>query len=130
MKVLIVEDVDFMAKIAQKILDKSNIKSDIALLPSDAQRMVAMNQYDAILMDFGLPEMTGLELTKSLRDSGYSQPIIGLTANPDEYQLEDMKTCGLNACLTKPLKESDMPLLSIDASLGWFDNAREDEDHV
>ena len=128
MNVLIVEDVEFMAKMAQKALDKSNIKSDIALLPSEAQQMAAINQYDAILIDFGLPEMTGLELTGILRDSGYSGPIIGLTANPDQYQIEDMKACGLNACLSKPLREDNIALLSIDASLGWVSYSRDDED--
>lgn len=128
MKVLIVEDVDYMAKIAKKILSQSNIESDIAFLPSEAEKMVAANEYDAILMDFGMPEMTGLELTKVLREQGYRQPIIGLTANPDGYKIEDMKACGLNACLGKPLSLNDMPLLSIDASLGWADNGRESGD--
>ena len=126
MKVLIVEDVDFIANIAKKILTSAEVESDIALTPSDAKKRVETTEYDAILMDFGLPEMTGLELTKVLREKGYSRPIVGLTANPDEYQVEDMKASGLNACLGKPLTTDDIKLLSIDPSLGWVDNGRGD----
>lgn len=128
MKVLIVEDVKSMAKVAEKILKLSDVESDIAYVPSEAIDMVVTNEYDAILMDFGLPEMTGLELTKVLREQGYSRPIIGLTANPDEYKLEDMQACGLNACLEKPLRVDDSHLLSLDASLGWVDNGRNETD--
>ena len=128
MKVLIVEDVEYIAKIAQKILNGSGIQSDIALIPKEAEDLVSSTIYDAILMDFGLPDMTGLELTKVLREQGFVKPIIGLTANPGEYDIDDMKAAGLNTCLGKPLKPNDLPLLSMDASLGWVNNGRYRED--
>ena len=128
MRVLVVEDVEFMAKMAQKLLSMANIESDVAMLPQAAKDLVNSNEYDGILMDFGLPDMSGLDLTRLLRESGFDKPIIGLTANPDEYTLEDMQAAGLNACLSKPLTLDDVALLSIDASLGWVDNGRGDDE--
>lgn len=126
MRVLIVEDVPFMANAAKCVLAQGNIESDIAPEPNAAQSLVDTNAYDAILMDFGLPVMTGLELTRVLREKGFDKPIIGLTANADKYSVEDMKKAGLNSCVGKPLTTDDFHLLFMESNQGWIENGKEE----
>ncbi len=66
--------------------------------------------YDAILMDMRMPEMGGLEATRAIRamaperpDSG-SIPIVALTANAFDEDVQRSMQAGLNAHLSKPVE--------------------------
>ncbi len=64
--------------------------------------------YDAILMDMRMPEMDGLEATRTIRASGRADaksiPIIALTANAFDEDVQRSLQAGLNAHLSKPVK--------------------------
>jgi len=64
--------------------------------------------YDAVLMDMRMPEMDGLEATRRIRTSGRedaeSIPIIALTANAFDEDVERSIQAGLNAHLSKPVE--------------------------
>ena len=121
MKILIVEDVKAMAMAAKAIVSLAKHEVDIAATPTEAKKAVSNNSYDAIFMDFGLPEMDGLKLTSILRSEGYMGLIIGLTANSELFTLEQMKAAGLNACLEKPLSPIKLSLLEKDPNSMYFD---------
>ena len=64
--------------------------------------------YDAILMDMRMPEMDGLEATRAIRaldrpDAG-TIPIIALTANAFDEDVQRSMQAGLNAHLSKPVE--------------------------
>jgi CheY-like chemotaxis protein len=64
--------------------------------------------YDAILMDMRMPEMDGLEATRAIRmmerEDAKSIPIIALTANAFDEDVQRSLQAGLNAHLTKPVQ--------------------------
>ena len=64
--------------------------------------------YDAILMDMRMPEMDGLEATKKIRDMNRKDakaiPIIALTANAFDEDVQRSMQAGLNAHLSKPVE--------------------------
>ncbi|MBR6274416.1 MAG: response regulator, partial [Lachnospiraceae bacterium] len=64
--------------------------------------------YDAILMDMRMPEMDGLEATRRIRslkrDDAKSVPIIALTANAFDEDVQRSLQAGLNAHLSKPVQ--------------------------
>ena len=64
--------------------------------------------YDAILMDMRMPEMDGLEATRTIRASGHEDaktiPIIALTANAFDEDVQRSLQAGLNAHLSKPVE--------------------------
>ena len=64
--------------------------------------------YDAILMDMRMPEMDGLEATKKIRDLDRSDakeiPIIALTANAFDEDVQRSLQVGMNAHLSKPVE--------------------------
>ena len=63
--------------------------------------------YDAVLMDIRMPEMDGLQATAAIRRGGKEDaktiPIIAMTANAFEEDVEKSKAAGMNAHLAKPI---------------------------
>ena len=64
--------------------------------------------YDAVLMDMRMPEMDGLEATRTIRASGQADaktiPVIALTANAFDEDVQRSMQAGLNAHLSKPVE--------------------------
>ena len=64
--------------------------------------------YDAILMDMRMPEMDGLEATRIIRamdrEDARQIPIIALTANAFDEDVQRSLQAGLNAHLSKPVE--------------------------
>jgi CheY-like chemotaxis protein len=66
------------------------------------------NYYDAILMDVRMPEMDGLEATRVIRsmerEDAKRIPIIALTANAFDEDVQNSLQAGMNAHLSKPVE--------------------------
>lgn len=63
--------------------------------------------FDAILIDFGIPGMNGLELAAKIRESGIAAPIAMVTANIQKPVRDKAKSLGA-AFIEKPLKAEDL----------------------
>ena len=74
--------------------------------------------YDLVLMDNQMPNMTGAEACKAMREMGFTGIIIGLTGNAFEQDIADYIAQGANAVLKKPLVLADLfeTLRQIDAT--------------
>lgn len=108
--ILLVEDNDLNAEIAQTLLEDKGIKVTWAKDGLEAIMMVkenAMDCFDCILMDIQMPRMNGFEACKvirSLPNNRNKLPIIALTANAFE---EDRKACldaGMSDHVSKPIE--------------------------
>ncbi|HSL85993.1 MAG TPA: response regulator, partial [Bacteroidales bacterium] len=62
MNVLIVEDEKSLAREIAAFLKSENFLCDIAFTGMDASEKIAVNLYDFVLLDLGLPDYNGLEL--------------------------------------------------------------------
>ncbi len=93
MRLLIVEDEKELAKPLKEGLEYQKYAVDLAHDGETGERLARENKYDVIVMDIMLPVKDGISITKSLRDSGMSTPIIILTAKGTV----DDKTTGLDA---------------------------------
>ena len=109
--ILIAEDMDVNAEILQMVLSMRDIRSERAENGKVAVEMFASKPdgyYDAILMDMRMPEMNGLEATKAIREmeriDSKTIPIIALTANAFDEDVELSVRAGLNAHLSKPVE--------------------------
>lgn len=109
--ILLAEDVAVNAKIAMMLLKKREIEVDHAENGKLAVELFESHPdgyYDAILMDMRMPEMDGLEATRAIRaleraDAGII-PIIALTANAFDEDVQRSLQSGLNAHLSKPIE--------------------------
>jgi CheY-like chemotaxis protein len=68
-----------------------------------AQRNGELKYYDAILMDFVMPEMDGPTATKLIREQGFIKPIYGITGNALQSDIDHFIQCGADRVFTKPL---------------------------
>jgi signal transduction histidine kinase/ActR/RegA family two-component response regulator len=110
-RILVAEDMDINAKILLKILEQKEILADRAKNGQEAVDMFQSSEiyyYDAVLMDMRMPVMDGLEATMAIRALGREDagrvPIVALTANAFEDDVERSLQAGLNAHLSKPLE--------------------------
>src|SRR5690606_24398434 len=81
-----------------------------------ALKMVGNGPYDLILLDLQMPLMDGYELTRTLRRTGYSRPIIAITAHAMTQHRSQALEAGCDALYTKPI---DLPVLR-EAILGYL----------
>ncbi len=111
LRVLVAEDVEVNAEILQMILESRDVRSDVAVNGKEAVELFGSheeNYYAAILMDVRMPEMDGLEATRHIRamtrNDSQTIPIIALTANAFDEDVQRSLQAGLNAHLTKPVQ--------------------------
>ena len=110
MNVLLAEDNDLNAEIAQALLESEDIVVTRAADGSEAVDLYVgrpAGSFDAILMDVMMPGMDGYEATRAIRLSekvdAADIPIIALTANAFAEDAQAAHDAGMNAHLTKPL---------------------------
>ena len=108
--ILLVEDNDLNAEIAQTLLEDKGIKVTWAKDGLEAVMMVkenTMNCFDCILMDIQMPRMNGFEACKvirSLPNNRNKLPIIALTANAFEEDRQDCLEAGMSDHVLKPIE--------------------------
>ncbi len=113
--VLLAEDVQINAEIMVMVLAVRGIDADLAENGRIAVDKFAASEpgyYDAILMDMRMPEMDGLEATRTIRAMARPDakeiPIIALTANAFDEDVQRSLQAGLNAHLSKPVQPESL----------------------
>ena len=110
MKILVVEDNDLNLEIAQFMLEEDKAVVEVArdgLQAVEAFKNSREGELEAILMDIMMPNMDGIEATKTIRSldraDAKSIPIIAMTANAFVEDMRKTKEAGMNEHLTKPV---------------------------
>jgi len=80
MKILLVEDDDLIARDLEQVLASSGYIVDCAANGEEAWFKGDVENYDAVVLDLGLPSMDGLSILKRWRENGRQFPILVLTA--------------------------------------------------
>ena len=109
-KALLVEDNDLNMEIAKFHLEQEDVKVFTAVNGQEAVDMFRESEigyYDIILMDIMMPIMNGLDATRCIRSmdraDALTVPIIAMSANAFEQDVEVSLEAGINAYLVKPL---------------------------
>jgi len=112
-KVLIVEDNPQNMKLLEMLLRAKDYILLKAYDGEEALDMAIREQPDLIVMDMQLPKMSGLEVTKQLRQTlVFSHtPIIALTAYAMRGDKEQFMEAGCNAYLSKPISIRQLPVI-------------------
>jgi DNA-binding response OmpR family regulator len=108
MRILLIEDDQEAARLLAKGLREEGWVVDIAHSGAAGDEMASVNTYDAIILDWMLPDREGVAVCRGLRESGLQTPILVLTARD---AIED-RVIGLNAgaddYLTKPFAFAEL----------------------
>lgn len=107
-KALVVEDNLLAQKIARQLLISSGFDVDATDNGKDAINMVKHYQYALILLDFGLPDICGDNVSRTIRafENEYIKTpchIVLLSASTDKKQEKQSLTAGVNQVFRKPL---------------------------
>jgi CheY-like chemotaxis protein len=102
--VLIVDDVETNLYVAKGLMVPYGLNIDLATSGYEAiDKIKQGSSYDIIFMDHMMPKLDGIETTKIIRDSGYTQPIVALTANALAGQAEVFLKNGFDGFISKPI---------------------------
>jgi len=113
-KVLIVDDVESNLFVAKGLMLPYGLKIETAGNGFEAvEKIKNGNSYDIIFMDHMMPKLNGIDAVKILRDMGYIQPIVALTANAISGQEEVFLSNGFNDFLSKPIDSRELDLILI-----------------
>ena len=110
-RILLAEDMEINAEIISMLLESRDMEVDLAQNGKIAVDKFGAHEpgyYDAVLMDMRMPEMDGLEATRRIRamdrEDARCIPIIALTANAFDEDVQRSLQAGLNAHLSKPVQ--------------------------
>jgi len=103
-KVLIVDDVDTNLYVARGLMSPYGLsietaKSGFEMIEKIKNGII----YDIIFLDHFMPKMDGIEAAKIIREMGYTNPIIALTANAIVGQAEMFAKNGFDGFISKPI---------------------------
>ena len=113
--VLLAEDNRINCEIVKRLLTRRGLTVETAENGQIALNKFMMNAprtYDLILMDVRMPYMDGLKAARRIRASGKSDaktiPIMAMTANAYEEDIQQSMEAGMNAHLVKPVEPSEL----------------------
>lgn len=108
MRILVVEDDPKVAGFIEEGFREEQFDVDVAREGNGGLACARTGKYDLILLDYMLPNRSGLELATELRRGGDQTPILMLTARDDARDIQSALAAGVNAYLTKPFRFDDL----------------------
>jgi two-component system, OmpR family, response regulator len=108
MRALVVEDEVKMAALIRRGLVEEGYAADVARTGEEALWMARATPYDAIVLDVMLPGQNGLEVCRSLRESGVWSPILMLTARDGVEDRVSGLDSGADDYLSKPFSFAEL----------------------
>src|SRR5215210_2105760 len=105
LKVLIVDDSAVMRKIVIRSLKAIGL-TDITEAADGEQALAsfATGQFHLVITDWNMPNKSGLDLTKAIRESGSQVPVIMVTTEAERGRVVDAIQAGITDYLTKPFE--------------------------
>ncbi len=108
MKVLLVEDDRLLAQEIAQALRHENFAVDIAANGEDGQHLGETENYDAAVLDLGLPKVPGAAVLRAWRKGGHTLPVLILTARDGWTDKVDGFKAGADDYLTKPVRVEEL----------------------
>jgi PAS domain S-box-containing protein len=112
--ILIVEDNEVNQILAVSMLKRRGYRTEVAGDGREALAMLEQQRYAGILMDCQMPEMSGYDATRELRQreqGTFRTPVIAMTANALRGDREKCLASGMDDYLPKPLRPEDLDRL-------------------
>ncbi len=101
-RILVVEDDDMNYIYLSQIFKLTKGEFSRAITGKEAVEMAKNSRYDIILMDIQLPDISGITVTKQIREFNTQTPIIAQTASRTPDETEEALNAGCSAVLIKP----------------------------
>ena len=104
-KILFIDDEKIISKAIVKSLVKKGFTVEVTHSSVEGAKLAQAGEYDLILLDIEMPELSGIEILKGLREKVDKSilPIIMFTSNEDDRDIIEALKLGANDYLTKPV---------------------------
>jgi two-component system KDP operon response regulator KdpE len=119
--VLIIEDDPTMRAVIAVALRQRGYVVGEAGSAADARELLAVQRFDAVLLDLGLPDSDGVDLAAEIKRS-FAGPILVVSARTEEEQLVRALDAGASDYVTKPFREGEL-MARLRAALRPFSSA-------
>ncbi len=103
MRILVVEDDHILGEAISQRIGRMGHGLDLAQTGHQANQMLALQEYDLMLLDLNLPDMTGNQILQTLRKKHLSTPVIVLTARDGIKDRIELLDLGADDYMTKPV---------------------------
>ena len=107
-KVLVVDDSKLNLKVAENVLKNFKVSTETVTSGLECLSCVKSKKYDIIFMDIMMPNMSGVEVLKKLREEKVNIPVIALTADAIEGQEEKYISEGFDGYISKPINKEKL----------------------
>ncbi|MFD2043876.1 response regulator transcription factor [Ornithinibacillus salinisoli] len=106
--ILIVEDEAKLSRVLELELQYEHYRTEIAANGKEALRLIEEKEWDLVLLDIMLPELSGLEVLRRVRRFDEGTPIILLTARDQVHDKVSGLDLGANDYITKPFQLEEL----------------------
>ena len=107
-KILIVEDEQKISRVLQLELEYENYETEVADNGKEALQLIEENEWDLVLLDIMIPELSGLEVLRRVRRFDEETPIILLTARDEIHDKVSGLDLGADDYVTKPFQIEEL----------------------
>jgi DNA-binding response OmpR family regulator len=107
--ILLVEDNELVVKVVGLRLQDNGYSVDVAMSGSEAICKIEGGKlYDAILLDIGLPDMSGFEVAKHIRHNSKQPTATIIVVSATNHDQDEMQGVKIDAHMTKPLNIEEL----------------------
>ena len=105
MRVLLIEDEPTTAKAIELMLTTEGFNVYTTDLGEEGLDLGKLYDYDIILLDLNLPDMTGVDILEKVKNNQHTKlsPVVVLTTTDDEREIQRCYDLGANVYITKPV---------------------------
>ena len=110
LNILVVDDEEDIREMLLMVLENAGMNATAVATAEEAQQSLAEAAVDLLVLDWMLPGISGIEMTKRLKkDARFNGlPIILLTARAEKYDRISAFEAGVNDYITKPFSPRDL----------------------
>lgn len=108
MHILLIEDDKAMNQNISLLLKRAGMMVESALLAKDGLELLKLYEYDLIILDLMLPDMTGADALRSIRSSGIKTPVLVLSAIELANKKVECLSAGADDYVNKPFNADEL----------------------
>ena len=102
MKILIVDDEVHVANVLAESVRLQGHEAVVAISGEEGLALLDQQRPDAVFLDLVMPQMSGLEVLRRIRETYPTLPVIAITGHASAAQIEEAKRLGATDCVVKP----------------------------
>ncbi|MCD6162450.1 MAG: response regulator [candidate division Zixibacteria bacterium] len=110
-RILVVDDEALMRNLLLKILEQEGYQISLAASSKEALEELENTDFDIVLSDVKMPEISGFDLLKIIKQKWPDTAMIMMTGYGDAYTVKEALMLGADEYVTKPFKSYEISLI-------------------